>query len=260
MTITPQHIRRDLIRMIAHAETGHIPSNLSAVEIVYTLFLRVLRLDPARPDWPNRDRFIASKGHCAAAIYLAMSAVGIIDRQRLDDYNVDGGKVPATILRYGLPGIEAGGSPLGRGPSIGIGTALAAKHDGLDYRTYVLVGDGECQEGQIWEAAMLAPTLELDNLTVIVDNNQLQGSYETGSVVNADLGDRFAAFGWQCHRVDGHCVPELEAALLAPQDRPKVVIANTVKGKGVAMMEHEVDWHYRRLTLAELVASLRGLR
>jgi transketolase len=258
--ITPQQMRRDVIRMIAHANTGHIPSNLSAIEIVYTLFLRVMKLDPARPDWPERDRFIASKGHCAAAIYLAMSAAGIIDRQRLDNFNVDGGQVPATILQYGLPGIEPGGSPLGRGPSIGIGMALAAKHDGRDSRTYVLVGDGECQEGQIWEAATLAPTLGLDNLVVIVDENRLQGSSETGDVVTADLGTRFAAFGWQCHRVDGHSVAELETALRAPQDRPKVVVATTIKGKGVPMMENEAGWHYRRLTFVELVASLRGLR
>ncbi|HET6482573.1 MAG TPA: transketolase [Actinoplanes sp.] len=257
---TPQQMRRDLIRMIARANTGHIPSNLSAVEIVYTLFLRVLKLDPERPDWPDRDRFIASKGHCAAAIYLAMSAVGIIDRQRLDDFNVDGGDVPATILRYGLPGIEPGGSPLGRGPSIGIGTAVAAKRDGRDSRTYVLVGDGECQEGQIWEAAMLAPTLGLDNLVVVVDENRLQGSFETRDVVAADLGARFTAFGWQCHRVDGHSVAELETALLAPQDRPKVVIAATIKGKGVPMMENETGWHGRALTFAELTTSLRGFR
>ncbi|MFE7741630.1 transketolase [Nocardia sp. NPDC057455] len=257
---TPKELRQEAIRMTAQAVTGHIPSNLSAIEIVYTLFLRVLRLDPERPDWPDRDRFIASKGHCAAAIYLAMSAAGIIDRRRLDDFNVDGGEVPAIVARYGLPGLEADSGPLGRGPSIGIGIALAAKHDGRDYRTYVLVGDGECQEGQIWEAAMLAPTLGLDNLVLIVDDNRLQGSFETSSVVTTDLGERFTAFGWQCHRVDGHSVPELEAALLAPQDRPKVVIANTIKGKGVSMMENEASWHYRRLTFGELVLSLRELR
>jgi transketolase len=257
---TPQHIRREAIQMTAHAVTGHIPSNLSAIEIVYTLFLRVMNIDPDNPRWPDRDRFIASKGHCAAAIYLAMSAAGIIDRRRLDAFNVDGGEVPAILARYGLPGLEADAGPLGRGPSIGIGIALAAKHDERGYHTYVLVGDGECQEGQIWEAAMLAPALGLDNLTVIVDDNRLQGSFETSSVVRSDLGERFSSFGWQCHRVDGHSVPELEAALLAPQDRPKVVIANTVKGKGVSMMENQAAWHYRRLTFSELVVSLRELR
>ncbi|MET7641185.1 transketolase [Streptomyces sp. NPDC005438] len=257
---TPQRMRQEAIRMTAHAETGHIPSNLSAIEIIYTLFLKVMRLDPARPDWPDRDRFIPSKGHCAAAIYLAMSAVGFFDRKRLDDFNVDGGEVPAILARYGLPGLEADAGPLGRGPSIGIGVALAAKNDGRDTRTYVLVGDGECQEGQIWEAAMLAPSLKLDNLVVVVDDNRLQGSYQTGSVVTSDLGERFESFGWQCHRVDGHSVSDLEMALQAPQDRPKVVIANTVKGKGVTMMENEPGWHYRRLTFSELVVSLRGLR
>jgi transketolase len=258
--ITPQDIRRDAIRMTAHAETGHIPSNLSAVEILYTLFLRVMKLDPTRPDWPDRDRFVASKGHCAAAIYLVMSAAGIIERDRLDAFNVDGGEVPAILARYGLPGLEADSGPLGRGPSIGIGMALSAKHDGRDYHTYVLIGDGECQEGQIWEAAMLAPTLRLDNLVVIVDDNRLQGSFVTETVVTTDLGERFAAFGWQVHRVDGHSVPELEEALRAPQTGPKVVIASTVKGKGVTMMENQASWHYRRLTFRELVASLRDLR
>ncbi|MFG3012229.1 transketolase [Streptomyces cinerochromogenes] len=257
---TPQQMRRDAIRMTAHAETGHISSNLSAVEIVYTLFLRVMKLDPAHPDWPERDRFIASKGHCAAVIYLGLAAAGIIERQRLDDFNVDGGQVPAILARYGLPGVEADSGPLARGVSLGIGVALAAKHDGHDFRTYVLLGDGECQEGQVWEAAMLAPTLGLDNLVVIVDDNRLQGSFETSSVVTTDLGDRFTAFGWQCHRVDGHSVSELEAALRSPQDRPKVVIAQTVKGKGVPMMENQAEWHYRRLTFRELVVSLRGLQ
>ncbi|MFI9382469.1 transketolase [Kutzneria sp. NPDC052558] len=257
---TPQQLRREVVRMTAHAVTGHIPSNLSAIEIIHTLFLKVLRLDPRRPDWPDRDRFIPSKGHCAAAIYLAMAAAGLIERKRLDEFNVDGGEVPAILARYGLPGLEADAGPLGRGPSIGIGTALAAKHDGRDYHTYVLVGDGECQEGQIWEAAMLAPSLDLDNLTVIVDDNRLQGSFVTSSVVRSDLGERFAAFGWQCHRVDGHSVEELEQALRAPQDRPKAVIATTVKGKGVSMMEDKAEWHYRRLSFGELVTSLRELR
>ncbi|MCO1580282.1 transketolase [Crossiella sp. SN42] len=257
---TPQQLRREAIRMTAHAETGHIPSNLSAIEIIHTLFMRVLKLDPERPDWPDRDRFIPSKGHCAAAIYLAMAAAGLFDRKRLDAFNVDGGEVPAILARYGLPGLEADSGPLGRGISIGIGVALAAKHDNRDYRTYVLVGDGECQEGQIWEAAMLAPTLKLDNLVVIVDDNRLQGSFVTSEVIESKLDEQFAAFGWQVHRVDGHSVEELEEALRAPQDRPKVVLATTVKGKGVAMMEHEPDWHYRRLTFSELVVSLRGLR
>ncbi len=258
--ITPQEMRREVIRMTARAMSGHTPSNLSAIEIIYTLYLRVLKLDPARPDWPDRDRFIASKGHCAAAIYLAMAEAGIIDRSLLDDFNVEGGNMPAIAARYGLPGLESDSGPLGRGLSIGIGTALAARHDGRDYRTYVLVGDGECQEGQIWEAAMLAPTLGLDNLVLVVDDNELQGSYETRSVVATDLGDRFAAFGWQCHRVDGHSVDAIEEGLRAPQDRPKVVIASTVKGKGVPMMEHEAGWHSRKMTYAELAASLRGLR
>lgn len=257
---SPQQMRRDAVSMIARAETGHIPSNLSAIEILYTLYVRVMKLDPGQPNWPDRDRFVASKGHCAAAIYLAMAAAGLIERKELDEFNVDGGRLPSSIVQYGLPGIEPGGSPLGRGLSLGIGIALAGKRDGRDYRTYVLIGDGECQEGQIWEAATLAPTLGLDNLVAIVDENGLQGSFPTSSVTISDLGDRFEAFGWQCHRVDGHSVLELESALRAPQNGPKVVIARTVKGLGVSMMENKLDWHYRKLTFSELVVAMRGLR
>lgn len=258
---TPKSVRRQLLMTIAHAEGGHIGPNFSSVEILYTLFFRILRIDPSRPDWPDRDRFVPSKAHCAAALYTILAARGFFPVERLQDYNVDGSCVPPIIDQFGLPGIDVWAGPLGRGLSLGIGMALAAKHAGKEYRIYVLVGDGECQEGNIWEAVLLAPSLKLDNLTLIVDCNGLQGSSAIHEIMDmSNLPGQFRAFGWETHEVDGHNPDELESALRLPQQGPKVVVAHTVKGKGVAMMENQVRWHGRSITLKELVQAMRELR
>ena len=257
--MSPHELRQEVVRLLARAEAGHVPSNLSVVEIIYTLFLRVMRLDPSDPTWPDRDRFIASKAHCAATLYLTMSEAGFFGRDRLAGYNVNGSDVPPIVAKMGLPGIETDAG-LGRGVSLAIGIALAAKNDGREYKTYVMVGDGECQEGQIWEAVMLAPTLGLDNLVMVVDANGMQSTVGTSAVAPTDLGGRLAAFGWETLTVDGHSVDELEAALRLPQAGPKAVVAQTVKGKGIKMMESNPAWHGRRLTFPELVTSLRELK
>jgi transketolase len=261
MMTTLQSIRRQVVMTIAHAEGGHISANLSSVDILYTLFFRILNIDPNRPDWPDRDRFVVSKGHCAAALYTTMAARGFFPAERLKDYNVDGGAVPGIVDRFGLPGIEAAAGPIGRGLSIGIGMAIAGKRGEKKYRVYVLVGDGECQEGNIWEAVMLAPSLGLDNLTLVVDRNGLQASSAIHEIMDmSNLPGQLRAFGWETHEVDGHDPSELERAFLLPQRAPKAVIARTVKGKGVTMMENQVHWHGRSLTLKELVQAMRELR
>jgi transketolase len=259
--LAPTEIRREMIRMIARSSGFHIAPNLSAIEILYTLYFRVLRLDPDRPDDPDRDRFVPSKGHNAASVYAVMAARGLLDPALLRTYNTDGSRLPPIVDSHSAARCEISSGSIGRGVSVGVGMALVAQREHRPYRVYVLIGDGECQEGSVWEGVMLAPALGLDNLTVVVDNNGLQGSSTIAEVMGVpDLRRRFEAFGWQAVEVDGHNVDALEAAFRAPQQGPKVVIADTIKGKGVRMMENEVGWHYRSLTMPELVNTLRELR
>ncbi|MDF3290302.1 transketolase [Streptomyces silvisoli] len=259
--LAPAKIRQDMVRMIAKSNGFHIAPNLSTIEIIYTLFFRVMNIDPTEPDAPDRDRFLLSKGHCAAAAYTVMAARGFFDAAALQEYNLEGSPFPSIADSNSAAGLEMSSGSIGRGPSVGLGMALVAKREEMPFHTYVLIGDGECQEGSIWEAVMLAPGLGLDNLTVIVDNNGLQGSSTIADVMDArNYAERFSAFGWEAHDVEGHDIDALEEALRAPQSGPKAVIAHTVKGKGLSMMEHEVGWHYRALTFSELVTAMRELR
>ena len=261
MTLAPAHLRTDMVRMIAGGNGFHIAPNLSTIEILYTLYFRVMNVDPDDPLNPDRDRFLLSKGHCAAAYYTVKAARGFFPAESLAEYNKPGSPFPSIVDSNSASGLEMSAGSIGRGPSVGIGLALVAKREGLPFHTYVLIGDGECQEGSIWEAAMLAPGLGLDNLTVIVDNNGLQGSSTVAEVMDmTNLAERFAVFGWEVHEVDGHDVDDLEAALRKSQQGPKVVIANTIKGKGLPMMENNVDWHYRSMTYGELVQAMRAMR
>ncbi len=257
----PVQIRRDMVRMIVKSNGFHIAPNLSDVDIIYALFFNVMNVDPTHPDDPDRDRFILSKGHCAAATYTVMAARGFFDPAALADYNQEGSAFPSIADSNCAARLEISSGSIGRGPSIGLGMALVAKREGRPLRVYVLIGDGECQEGSVWESVMLAPGLGLDNLTVVVDNNGLQGSSTIADVMDmTNLGERFAAFGWDTHDVDGHDIEALQRVLRLPQRGPKAVIAHTVKGKGVSMMENEVGWHYRAMTFPELVSALRELR
>lgn len=256
---TPLDIRRSMIRMLARSEGRHIAANLSIVEILHTLYFRVLNVDPLDPHWPDRDRFL-SKGHAAAALFTVLAARGFFPREKLAEYNTDGSDAYPVVDMYSLPGVEASTTSMGRGLSLGIGMALAAKVDRRPYQVYVLLGDGECQEGNVWEAAMLAPSLTLDNLTVIVDNNGLQGASTTRDVMDmSNLSERFRSFGWEAYDVDGHDPDMIEQILRLPGAAPKCVIAHTVKGKGVSMMENDVSWHHRSMTRKEVMQALREL-
>lgn len=256
---SPLDIRRSMIRLIARAEGVHIAANLSAVEIVHTLYTKVLTFDPARPDWDGRDRFLC-KGTAAALLYTVLVDRGFFPAERLAAYNTDGGLFP-IMERTGLPGVEAGTTSMGRGLSLGIGMAVAGRSADRPYQVYVLVGDGECQEGQIWEAAMLAPALGLDNLTLIIDRNGFQGSSSTDVVMpGPGLSARFTAFGWDAYDVDGHDCDALADVLLRPKHGPRCVVADTVKGKGLSFMENDVSWHHRSMTRPELSQALRELR
>jgi len=257
-----RRIRQSALRMVHKAGASHIGSCLSAADILAVLYGRVLRIDPARPDWPNRDRFILSKGHAAAALYAALAERGFFPCERLATYCENGSELTGHV-NHAVPGVEVSTGSLGHGLPIGCGMALAAKRGGLGWRTFVLLSDGECDEGSTWEAALFAPHHKLDNLVAIVDYNKIQSFGSVKDVLDlAPLADKWRAFRWEVHEVDGHDHREIEEALraaAAAAGRPTAVIAHTVKGKGVSYMEDKLTWHYKSPDDGQLDQAIREL-
>ncbi|MBI1169989.1 transketolase [bacterium] len=239
-------MRRRAFRMVFEAQQGHPGGDFSATDIMATLFFGVMKYDPARPDWPDRDRFIMSKGHATGALYTVLSAAGYFPEDWLATYMQPKSRLSGHPNRNYLPGIETNTGPLGHGLPVATGIAIAGQLTGAAYRTFVLTGDGEMQEGSNWEAAMTAGNRKLRNLTWIVDRNRLQQGAGTEETNGLDpLDKKFEAFGWDVALVDGHDAAALLQVLsAAPGDRPRAVIANTVKGKGVSFMENKANWHH----------------
>jgi transketolase len=250
-------IRRDVIEMAHRSGGPHVGSALSCADILAALYGRVLRLDP----WASRDVFILSKAHAAMALYAALAARGILPRERLEGYYLDGGSLPAHLDREPGIGIECSAGSLGHGFGIGLGMAHGFKRRGEDRKVFVLAGDGETQEGAIWEGALFAPRLGLDNVTAIVDCNNLQGYGRPRELCRFEPAEaKWEAFGWQARRVDGHDPDALAEALSAPSDgRPRVLLADTVKGKGVSFMEDRLVWHYYVVTAEHRAKALEEL-
>jgi transketolase len=250
-------LRARVLRMVHAARASHVGSCLSAADIVAVLHQQVLRLDPARPDWPERDRFILSKGHAAAVLYAALAARGFFPEDWLEAYCADGGPL-AGHVSHAVPGVELSTGSLGHGLPVGCGMALAARADHRPSRVWVLMSDGECDEGSNWEAALFAGVHRLGGLTAIVDYNRLQGFGRTAEVLDLEpLADKWRAFRWRVCEVDGHDHGALAAALGAPAGgEPTVILAHTVKGKGVSFMEDQLAWHYRSPDAAELARAL----
>jgi transketolase len=244
-----QAIRRRNVEIIHAAGLGHIGGDLSAADILATLYLGVLNVDPDRPDDPERDRYIQSKGHASGVLYTTLAYAGFIPDALLDSYMADGSSLNGHPDRNKVPGVETNTGPLGHGLPVGVGTAIAAKLDGSSRRTFVLCGDGELQEGSNWEAIMTAGHRRLDNLVVIVDRNRLQQGARTEETNGLDpLDEKFAAFGWAVRSLDGNNVDELLDALVAApfvHGHPSCVIANTIKGRGVSFIEDRVEWHHK---------------
>jgi transketolase len=240
-------VRRAVVTMVDRAGLGHIGGDLSVTDILVTLFGAVLDVDPADPTRFDRDRFILSKGHCAGALYATLAHVGFFGRAELSTFMAPLSALNGHPNRTKVPGVETNTGPLGHGFPVGVGCALAAKLRGLDYRTFVVLGDGELQEGSNWEAAMTAAHYDLDNLTAIVDRNRLQQGATTADTKELEpLPDKWAAFGFEVRVVDGHDHTELlEAFAPAKRGMPVAVIANTIKGKGVSFMENRVEWHHK---------------
>lgn len=239
-------MRRTAFTMVHKAQLGHPGGDFSAIDIVATLYFGVMTYDPARPDWPDRDRFILSKGHATGAIYTALCAAGYFPENWLDSYMANGSRLNGHPNRNYVPGVETNTGPLGHGFPVAVGIAMAGKITGAAYRTFVLTGDGEQQEGSNWEAAMVAGHHRLKSLTLIIDRNRLQQGAGTEETSGLDPLDRkYEAFGWEVTIVDGHDIGALLRVLgAAPGDRPRCIIANTVKGKGVSFMENQAKWHH----------------
>jgi transketolase len=241
-------MRINIVKMIGAAGSGHPGGSLSKVETLVALYFRVLRHDPKNPSWRERDRFILSNGHSCPVLYCAYAETGYIDPALLITLRKLGSPLQGHPDKRMLPILEASTGSLGQGLSIGIGTALAARLDHLDYHTFVLVGDGEVQEGQIWEAAMFAGYHKLQNLTCIVDYNKIQLDDFTAKILDLEpLVEKFRAFNWNVAEIDGHdleqVIPALEKARTNSSDKPTCIIAHTIKGKGVSFMENKVEWH-----------------
>ena len=239
-------MRRRAFAMVHQAQLGHPGGDFSAIDIMATLYFGILNHDPDRPNWSDRDRFIMSKGHATGALYTVLAKAGFFPEALLDTYMQPRSRLNGHPNRQYLPGVETNTGPLGHGLPVGLGVAIAGQITGASYRTFVLTGDGELQEGSNWESAMTAGHRRLENLTVIVDRNRLQqgaGTEETNSL--DPLDDRFRAFGWQVEMLDGHDIPALLTALKTPpMGKPRCFIANTVKGKGVSFMEGKANWHH----------------
>lgn len=255
-------IRSLAIEMVHRAVASHIGGSLSMVEVLSVLYFETLRVEPSQPEWTERDRLLLSKGHCCSTLYACLALKGYFPKEELMDYGKDGTRLLAHASHY-VPGVELSTGSLGHALPVAAGMALAAKLKGADWQTYVIVSDGELDEGSNWEAILFAGHHGLDNLTVIVDNNKIQSLGATSEVLDLEPMDaKFQAFRWDVQRFDGHEINEVRHALSNRKDgsKPRVLIADTIKGKGVDFMENQLSWHYKSPKEDELKSALRQIQ
>lgn len=256
-------IRRDILEMTTQAGSGHPGGSLSATDIMATLYFHKMRHNPKKPDWPDRDRFVLSKGHACPALYACLARSGYFSIKKLKTLRKLGSCLQGHPEANRCPGIEASTGPLGQGLSFANGIALAGKLDNKDYKVYVMLGDGECDEGNIWEAAMLAPHYKLDNLTAILDHNRLQIDGFNKDVMNIEpINEKFEAFGWDVIIIDGHNFEHIINALNdadKAKNKPTIIIANTIKSRGISFMEDQAEWHGKSLDKEQLKKALKEL-
>ena len=255
-----KEIRKSIVIMNAKSFASHTGTALSTVDILTVLYFKIMNIDPNNQNLKNRDKFILSKGHGSSALYATLAMKGFFDKTLLKGFYVDGGQLPGHLDKEAVPGIEVSSGSLGHGSSIGLGMAIANKVDKLNNNVYVMCGDGELNEGSVWEAIMYAPHKKLNNLTMIVDYNKLQGYGKTNEVINLEpLKDKLEAFNWHVIEINGHDYTEIEQALAINTIKPKAIIAHTIKGKGVSYMENQFIWHYKSPNEEQLVQALKEL-
>lgn len=247
LKVMAKAIRRDIIEMITTARSGHPGGSLSATDIVTALYFRLMRVDPQNPDWPDRDRFILSKGHACPVWYAALAERGYFDKSHLGTLRRLNSILQGHADMKKTPGVDMTVGSLGQGLSAGLGMALSGKLRKKDYHVWVIIGDGEMQEGAIWEAAMAGVKWKLDNLTAILDRNRLQNDDFVDATMPVDpVADKWRAFGWHVIEIDGHNMEEVVSGMETAKTikgKPTIIIAHTIKGKGVSFMENVAEWH-----------------
>ncbi len=258
-----KHIRRSIVEMVAKANSGHPGGSLSATDLVTALYFAVMEHDSQKPHWPDRDRFHMSKGHCCPLWYSVLAEAGYFPKEKLFTLRKFGSILQGHPDRR-TPGVEVASGSLGQGLSVALGMSLAAKVDKKSYRVYCLMGDGETQEGNIWEAAMAVSHYGCDNLCAILDNNGFQIDGKVSAIMNIEpVADKWKAFGWQAIEIDGHDMPQILAAFQQAREtkgKPSIIIARTIKGKGVSFMENVGDFHGRAPTKEETEIALKELQ
>lgn len=256
-------IRRHIVEMVAEANSGHPGGSLSATDILTVLYFHEMRLDPKNANDPNRDRFVLSKGHASPVLYGVLAEKGFFPTEELKSFRKINSRLQGHPSRVALPGVEMSTGSLGQGLSAALGMALAGKIDNRGYRVYTLIGDGEIQEGMIWEALMSAAHYKLDNLTAFLDYNQLQIDGPIENVMNPNpVDEKFKAFGWHVIIIDGHNIKEIDQAIQQAKeikDKPTIIIAKTIKGKGVSYMENKAEWHGIAPNSEQLEQALKEL-
>ena len=270
---TARQVRRLVVQSVYRAKAGHLGGPLSAADVLTVLYFKILRVDPSRPDWPDRDRFILSKGHSAIALYATLALRGFFPVEELDTFDEIDSRLQGHPDMTRTPGLDMSTGSLGQGLSPGVGMALGARLLGKDFHTWVMLGDGEIQEGQIWEAAFVAERYRLDNLTAILDYNGLQQYGWTSAVLNGKRSPRMSiedprrlweAWGWNVLEMNGHDVGEIlhtcrQALSFRGQGKPTIIISHSVKGKGVSFMENDYNWHSKVLTDEDYARAMADL-
>lgn len=255
-----KEIRQTIIKMVHKANVSHIGAALSVVDILYTLYFKVANITPQNINDKNRDIIILSKGHASAALYSVLYHKGFLSKDLLDNYSIDGGSLPCHIDKEKSPFFEVSAGSLGHGASLGTGFALAKKMNNNSGRVFVICGDGECNEGSVWEALMFVSSNKLNNYVFIVDYNKFQGFGVTNEVINQqNLAQRLESFGFEIYYVDGNNIEQLEKVLTKKSDKPVAIIADTVKGKGVSFMENRLEWHYKSPNDEQLEIALQEI-
>lgn len=256
-----KQLRADILKMLYTCQSGHPGGSLSCVEILMSLYYKVANVDASKPNMENRDRIVLSKGHACPALYAILADKGYFPREDLWDIRQVGSHLQGHPDMTKTPGVDANTGSLGQGISIAMGMALAAKHKKADYKVYTVIGDGESQEGLVWEAAMAAAHYKLDNFTVMLDHNGLQIDGSNDDVMSlGDIVAKFKAFGFECFKVDGHNIDAITEALNAPvSGKPKFICCETAKGKGVSFMENNFGWHGKAPNKEEYTAAMKEL-
>ena len=256
-----KELRQEILKMLFTAQSGHPGGSLSCVEMLMSLYYEVMNVDPKDPKKADRDRFVFSKGHACPALYAVLADLGYFPKEDLAKLRQIDSHLQGHPDCNKTPGVDMNTGSLGQGISLAMGLALAAKHAKADYKVYTIIGDGECQEGLVWEAAMAAAHYKLDNLVVMLDYNKLQIDGSNDQVMGlGDIVAKFNAFGFECFEVDGHDIPAIVEALKAPvSGKPKFICCNTIKGKGVSFMEDQSGWHGKVMSAEDFEKAMKEL-